>query len=136
AAVPRAVVPLALMRRVIAAPGAAPLAPAITIVEIPLVSGAGDVVERHLGWTTGADGPNPALVRRARALSARARRRRRRLTAALAEDVPAAPQQPGLFDARALTAAAPGDSAAAYGPDEDVVLVGPARALLILEARR
>ena len=136
AAVPRAVVPLALMRRVIAAPGAAPLAPAITIVEIPLVSGAGDVVERHLGLAAGADGPNPALVRRARALSARARRRRRRLAAALAADVPASPEQPGLFDARAVTAAAPGDSAASCGPDEDDVRVGPARALLVLEARR
>ncbi len=142
-AVPRAKVPRALMRRVMAAPGGWPGAArreaagasAITIVDIPLVSGAGDVVERHLGWATGADGPDPALVRRARALSARARRRRRRLAAALEADVPAAPQQPGLFDARVLTAGAP-DAAASCGPDEDTVLVGPARALVIFEARQ
>ena len=138
--VPRAEVPLALMRRLL--PSAAVgdhLPPLVTIVEIPLVSGTGDVIERHLGWVTGAGGPDPALVRRARALSARARRRRQRLHAARAADAPASSQQPGLFDARAVGAArgdAPSAAAASGGPDECDVIVGPARPLLILEARR
>ena len=75
-ALPRARVPEQLIRRLCGT-----TVPLVTIVEIPIVSGTGDVIERHVGWmacgaeSTKAGGSPPALVRRARALGARARPR-------------------------------------------------------------
>jgi len=140
---PRAQVPAQVIRRLC---GAA-VSP-VTFVEIPIISDAGDVIERHLGWaasaeaSSGAGGPMPpALLRRARALSARAARRLARLRAAQAAEAPVAPRQPGLFDPRDLTpahgpAARTAAESAADSAAAGLLRVGTPRPVLILEARR
>lgn len=113
-----------------------------TIVEIPLVAGTGEVVERHFGWQVNAagpgaidDGPPTVLVRRARALTARARRRLARTNAAQASGATRAHSQPGLFDARDLTRSSTDghDNAEALEAAPNVsVHIGQPRPLLIL----
>ena len=123
--------------------------PAITLVEIPILNGTGDVMERHLGWMPSAESPVPegatpqTLVRRARALGARARLRVSREQAARAVRAPAAPQQRGLFEARDLPGSRDEEGAGrgaagarAECADPTDVHAGAARALLIIEARR
>jgi len=140
---PRAQVPAQLIRRLCGAP----VSP-VTFVEIPIISDTGEVVERHLGWVasagawSGSGGPvPPALLRRARALSARAARRLARLRAAQATEAPVALRQPGLFDPRGLTS--PHGSTARTTPetaaDSDapgLARVGTPRPVLVLEPRR
>ncbi|MEO6222094.1 MAG: DEAD/DEAH box helicase [Vicinamibacterales bacterium] len=117
-----------------------------TLVEIPLVSSTGEVVERHFGWlarldpSEAGDGLCAALVRRARALGARAQRRRARLHAAQASGNPAPPMQRGLFEAGDLTATrsdgVEGPAAAPTAEPDVTVHVGQPRDLLVVERRR
>jgi superfamily II DNA or RNA helicase len=111
----------------------------LTIVEIPLVTSTGEVLERWLGWTTGPrdvhDDPPAALVRHARALSVRARGRLARLQAAQGTAGRLAPIQPGLFDARDLAGAraVANDAVESNETAPDVrVRVGEPRPLVIL----
>jgi hypothetical protein len=138
-ALPRAAVPASVLRRLC---GVA--ARLITIVELPIVSESGDVMERHLGFVCGGPDaldagvePPPALVRRARVLGARARRRVARATAAVAAGASPSLRQPGLFDPRDLPGSRHAPSAAAADPDRPGgAHVGDARPLLVLEVRR
>jgi superfamily II DNA or RNA helicase len=137
-AVPRAHVTASTLRRLGLEPRGRAVS-AITIVEIPLVTSAGEVIERWFGWAEAAsdlrDSPPPALVRRARALGARMRRRLARLRAAQLTGVPGPPSQPGLFDAPCLTDSHTGgpDAAASNEAAPDVtVRVGEPRPVLSL----
>lgn len=139
--IPRAAAPSVFLHRVCGA--AVPAPSPITIVEIPLVDATGNVIERHLGWHCGephaSAAPPPALVRRARALDARARRRLARLQAARHADAAPAPIQPGLFDARALVT--PSRTGATRIDDRTAtdamagVHAGPPRPVLVLQVR-
>lgn len=117
----------------------------ITIVEVPLVTGTGNVIERWFGWITGQwplrsplPGQSPVLLRRTMALAERERRVTARLHAARATDAAHAPTQPGLFEVRHLTGACargrdmvePRDAARALE-----IQVGRARPILILDRR-
>lgn len=130
--VPRAVVPAGLLRRVCGA-ASTPTPSPVTIVEVPLVNGAGAVVERHLAWHTGGSDTPPALIRRARALDARARRQRAQLQAARDIGPAPAPMQPGLPgmpgrpDARTV--------AETPASIDMGVRVGAPRAVLVLQIR-
>lgn len=112
-----------------------------TLVEIPLVTGDGEVIERHLGWIArcnACDNPPPALVRRACALGARVLRRQARLRATQATNVTRTPSQPGLFEARHLLSSHTDahDTAESVEATSDVtVRIGEPRPLLILEPR-
>jgi len=116
----------------------------VTIVELPLVAETGEVLERWFGWVAGDAAHRdanatlpPALLRRAHALTARARSRLARLHAAQGSDAPRTPSQPGLFDVR-LTAGphANDDSAIPIETSPNVIVrAGDPRPVLILERR-
>ena len=114
----------------------------VSLIELPLVTDTGEVVERHFTWVRSAeasravvDDPPLKLVRRAAALSGRLRRRTRLdRTSNPAESSP--PSQPGLFDVRSV----PGlQSASRTLPVDEATIesvhVGRPHALLILERR-
>jgi hypothetical protein len=134
-AAPRARVTAQLLRRLglVARPGCQDRADelqAIELVEIPLVSGTGEVLERWIGWRNG-QAAAVALMNRARTLDARGRRRRS-VAAATRVVARRAPTQPGLFTGPVV-----------HGPNVplangriDSVQVGEPRTLLILERRK
>jgi len=131
-AVPRARVTTQTLRRL----GLESQAETRTIVEVPLVTDTGEVIERHLAWQDAWQDAPPTLARRARALSARARWRHARLHAAQFDGAPEARLQPGLFDPQALTAR-PQDARDSTAPAPSHRLrVGQPRPLLMLERRR
>jgi superfamily II DNA or RNA helicase len=116
-----------------------------TLVELPLIANTGDVIERRLAWLVGYGGDvdtgveiPTSLIRRARALTARARRRCAALQAAQANDFPVKPHQPGLFAPRGL----PGDRFGSgiepvrSSTAQDITIhVGRPQPLLVLERR-
>jgi superfamily II DNA or RNA helicase len=138
---PRARVPAAFVRRVCGV-SAGPLPSPLTIVEIPIVSADGVVLERHLGWHGGGPGAKlaPELISRVRVLETRARRHVARTLAARNAGQHPAPEQPGLFDQRALILAGGTHDPGVPSPAEQTVTdhrvhVGPPRAVLVLEIR-
>jgi len=127
-AVPRARSTAAGLRRL----GLDPCSP-VTLVEVPFISGTGEVLERWIGWTGARPAaPSPALQRRVRALSARARRRHAAWHATQAADARRSPHQPGLFEARDVTNPIDDAHPAEVAPDLSV-RIGEPQLLLILE---
>lgn len=113
-----------------------------TILEIPLMSADGTVLERVFAVEDGAvsDGADDAVSRRTRALDARLRQRRNREQGAVRQPGRPAAAQPGLFDARELLDArdqpAPNASRETALATASGVRAGRPRAVLVLEVRR
>jgi hypothetical protein len=118
-------------------------APAVTLLELPIVTDSGEVIERHFGWGRSADAsglvdgtPPMELVRRASALSGRLRRRTRvdRASSPLRSS---SPTQAGLFDARGVSGvqSAPATVASVEAVTSESVHVGRPVTVLTLERR-
>jgi superfamily II DNA or RNA helicase len=114
--------------------------PSISLIEIAFTAGSGEVIERWLGWRVpglAEDATTPArLIRRARALSARARRRWAAVQGAQSGSAAKVPGQPGLFDVHLSNPISESCKACERSDPSPSVRIGEPRTLLVLERRR